>query len=472
LDFVKFYIVQVFKSAASRIRLADKEKEKLLSRLVSKVENSRDLFPDLKEMERVTELEETAAKLISIYRRLNKSHIDLEKISYQFVSDRDAIQSILRRFLQGNYRSGIVSRKRPKIVFDDTTFTIYELKETDVTAQEEKLHEQTKEPKIDINEFLKDEKEDIVAIKKEDSENQNQILETNSKKSSSENEITSQELEKTEIEEGLEINNGIAKRSIAKKIEVKEKEPDNLVLPLQFEEEGLSAEVVPEEDQSTTSVNYSSINGKQKFEKEEKEILNLETKGKDDLETISPQDEDLNKENLNEVSGDTETIEDLNEQEIESNLVSEDESKNVDVQNFENNILNTFKIVSTDTLFLDFEKLILQNILEVDEFLKKALDESFNENENLKLIQDAYKCFELAKELDYQFISELIKVYWLALVALQDHKIVLDKSYADLIRNTLIVLVSLIKSREIDLEPFMKKHNSLKQILQHLQYEV
>jgi hypothetical protein len=36
----------------------------------------------------------------------------------------------------------------------------------------------------------------------------------------------------------------------------------------------------------------------------------------------------------------------------------------------------------------------------------------------------------------------------------------------------MIVLVSLIKGREIDLEPFMKKHNSLKAKLQQLQYEV
>ncbi len=122
MDFVKFYIVQLVKNAASRIRLIDKEKEKLLSRLVARIENSQELFPDLKMMERVIELEEAASKLISIYRRLNKSHIDLEKISYQFASDRDAIQSILRRFLQGNFRNGIVKKKRPKIVFDDNNF--------------------------------------------------------------------------------------------------------------------------------------------------------------------------------------------------------------------------------------------------------------------------------------------------------------------------------------------------------------
>ncbi len=91
---------------------------------------------------------------------------------------------------------------------------------------------------------------------------------------------------------------------------------------------------------------------------------------------------------------------------------------------------------------------------------------------NFKLINEANKCFQIAHELNYEFISELIKVYWLSLVAIRDNKIVVNKLDADLIRSTLIVLVSLIKGREIDLEPFLKKHNSLKEKLQQLQYEV
>lgn len=469
MDFVKFYIVQLFKSAASRIRLVDKEKEKLLSRLVSKVENSRDLFPDLKTMERVIELEEIASKLISIYRRLNKSHIDLEKISYQFVSDRDAIQSILRRFLQGNYRSGIISRKKPKIVFDDTTFTIYELKEPDVTVQEEKLPEQPKESKIDLDEFLKDDKEDIVAIKKDDSEDQIQISDSSTVKSSFEQQMI-KDSEETGEEVGLEIENGIAKKSIEKKLEAKEKETeaDTLILPLQFEEEGANAETNFEKENLQESEISSSDFQKSDSTEEKSSLENDELSIKSD--SYSSQKEVQGDEEFDKASEITEKAEEINQHQVDQNL--KDKKTEIEGEVIENNILESFQIGTTDNLFLDFEKSILQNILDVDDFLKNAVKKSLDEDELFKLIQEAYRCYQLAKELDYEFISELIKVYWLALVAIRDHKLTIKKTDADLVRSTLIVLVSLIKGREIDLEPFMKNHNSLKEKLKQLEYEV
>jgi hypothetical protein len=469
LDFVKFYIVQLFKSAASRIRVSDKEKEKLLSRLVSKIENSRDLFPDLKMMERVVELEETASKLISIYRRLNKSHIDLEKISYQFVSDRDAVQSILRRFLQGNYRSGILSRKKPKIVFDDTTFTFYELKEPEVNETEEKVIEEIKQPKLDLNEFLKDEKEEIIAIKKDDLDKQSQsITESDLNKQKSDVEEEFRITEESEVKEELEIENGIAKKSISKKIEKTEKEEDALVLPLQFDEGKTST------DQFTTDTigqksqediyqptDESFDSEKQLLTEEEK--ITEETRTEQTLQNFDGEKE------IEKAEETLEEIEQLNAQTFDD--ISEEQSEE-EKESTLKEVLDPSKELSNDTLFLEFEKLILQNILEVDEFLNKIINENFSEEEIFRLIQQAYKCFQLAAQLNHDFISELIKVYWLALVAIRDHKIVVKKSEAELIRSTLIVLVSLLKEKDIDLEPFLKKHNLLKEKLQQLQYEV
>jgi uncharacterized protein (DUF934 family) len=483
LDFVKFYIVQLVKSAAARIRLADKEKEKLLSRLVSRIENSRDLFPDLKTMERVAELEEAASKLISIYRRLNKSHIDLEKISYQFLSDRDSIQSILRRFVQGNYRAAIVSRKRPKIVFDDTTFTIYELKEPEVTEQEEQIQQQPKEPRIDLNEFLKEEKEEIISIKKEEIESQIQIEEVP--------QAVEEDLEETkksispeeEINESLEIDNGIAQKSIDKKSKVKKDESEDLVLPLQFEEEKFeSEEALVQKDELIHK------SGETPFREIETTNDQLEEIQKEEIEeflTQTSSEQEIESPDLNEgISNLSEAVQETADQHIEEKLDEE-----ISVEKFEEkeeefteesleeveNISNAFQTNQNElsgTLFLDFEKLILDNILRVDEFLGKALKNESTEEEILKLIDEAQRCLQLAKELHHDVISELIKVYLLSLVAIKDHKIFVDKNNSDLIRSTMIVLVSLIKGREIDLEPFMKKHNSLKAKLQQLQYEV
>jgi hypothetical protein len=483
LDFVKFYIVQLVKSAAARIRLADKEKEKLLSRLVSRIENSRDLFPDLKTMERVAELEEAASKLISIYRRLNKSHIDLEKISYQFLSDRDSIQSILRRFVQGNYRAAIVSRKRPKIVFDDTTFTIYELKEPEVTEQEEQIQQQPKEPRIDLNEFLKEEKEEIISIKKEEIESQIQIEEVPQAVEENLEETKKSISPEEEINESLEIDNGIAQKSIDKKSKVKKDESEDLVLPLQFEEEKLESEKEKvEEDELTHKIEETPFT---EIETTNDQLEEIQKEEIEEFLTQTSSEQEIESPDLNEgISNLSEAVQETADQHIEEKLDEE-----ISVEKFEEkeeefteesleeveNISNAFQTNQNElsgTLFLDFEKLILDNILRVDEFLGKALKNESTEEEILKLIDEAQRCLQLAKELHHDVISELIKVYLLSLVAIKDHKIFVDKNNSDLIRSTMIVLVSLIKGREIDLEPFMKKHNSLKAKLQQLQYEV
>jgi len=168
----------------------------------------------------------------------------------------------------------------------------------------------------------------------------------------------------------------------------------------------------------------------------------------------------------------SEAVKDFGTQEIEEFSIDEVSEKNLEEIILTETIYQSLQTNSSGELFLDFEKLILENILKVDEFLNKALKKDFIEDEILKLINEANKCFQIAHELNYEFISELIKVYWLSLVAIRDNKIVVNKLDADLIRSTLIVLVSLIKGREIDLEPFLKKHNSLKEKLQQLQYEV
>jgi len=483
LDFVKFYIVQLVKSAAARIRLADKEKEKLLSRLVSRIENSRDLFPDLKTMERVAELEEAASKLISIYRRLNKSHIDLEKISYQFLSDRDSIQSILRRFVQGNYRAAIVSRKRPKIVFDDTTFTIYELKEPEVTEQEEQVQQQPKEPRIDLNEFLKEEKEEIISIKKEEIESQIQIEEVPQAVEEDLEETKKSSSPEEEINESLEIDNGIAQKSIDKKSKVKKDETEDLVLPLQFEEEKLESEKEKvEEDELTHNIEETPF---REIETTNDQLEEIQKEEIEEFLTQTSSEQEIESPDLNEgISNLSEAVQETANQHIEEKLdeeisvekfkEKEEEFTEESLEEVEN-ISNTFQTNQNElsgTLFLDFEKLILDNILRVDEFLGKALKNESTEEEILKLIDEAQRCLQLAKELHHDVISELIKVYLLSLVAIKDHKIFVDKNNSDLIRSTMIVLVSLIKGREIDLEPFMKKHNSLKAKLQQLQYEV
>lgn len=470
MDFVKFYIVQIVKNAASRIRLIDKEKEKLLSRLVARIENSQELFPDLKMMERVVELEETASKLISIYRRLNKSHIDLEKISYQFASDRDAIQSILRRFLQGNFRNGIIKRKRPKIVFDDTTFTIYELKEPEEIEVDEKSHEEELKPKVDLMEFLKLDDEKIISVQPESVSEKIEVSENDFKIP---NKVNDDEL----IDEKLEIENGIAKKSLKKSAEEKEtqKVEKDLVLPLEFEwnNSTKSEQLTSQSEDLSSREEVESDLSEKSSDDELREKIDFQSSEEEQIkesEIEKPQSIDDN--NIEETHQEGEIVEKtLSEGEIVGKTeVQEKVDAIEDAQSSEQLIKSLSQ--ENDNLYLDFEKLVLDNIIEVDEFLNKSLNEPVENEQTLKLIQKAYKSFELAQELNFDLISELIKVYWLSLVAIRDNKLKPTKTNSELIRSTLIILVSLLKQRDVDLEPFIQKHNQLKEKLKLLDYEV
>lgn len=487
MDFVKFYIVQLVKSAASRIRLIDKEKEKLLSHIVARIENSNDLFPDLKTMERVVELEEAATKLISIYKRLNKSHIDLEKISYQFVNDRDAIQSILRRFIQGNYQTGIIRKKRPKIVFDDTTSTIYEIKEPEEVESIEPTSESSQQPKVDLMEFLKIKESNVIALT---SGSETHVEEKDLAKETEKNVVESFDEKKTTLEEeSLEIENGIAKKSFNKiSDESHQKKLDDALVPqLEFkwqnqEKEQDYTEIEEKQDQksqqkidenelgeiektaenieadlATSSKESERITESAEFQ--ELPATNLESAENSELKSDSSNSEIAPEETSINEKTDEQKIE-----EAESSLEPIEESR------LELN-LDSLKSIG-DNLYLEFEKLVYDNILEIDDFLTKILSQSVDDESQLKIINKAYRCFQLSKELNFDFITELIKVYWLALVAIRDLRLKPTRTNTELIRSTLIILVSLLKQRELDLEPFMSKHNKLKEILIKLEYEV
>ncbi len=471
MDFVKFYIIQLVKNAASRIRVTDKEKELLLSRLVSKIENSQEIFPELKTMERVVELEETASKLISIYRRLNKSHIDLEKISYHFVSDRDAIQSILRRFLQGNFRTGLINKKRPKIVFDDTTFTIYELKESQPEESQEVEQPEIKQSRIDLRDFLKEEKEEIISLKLGESLSEGLSINIEIESVESRYEDNEDQVSK---KEKLELDDKFVKKSESEIKKQFEKKVEDLILPLEFEMTEKSEAKKSENDKSDVELEEESETkmtqqGIDAVTKSDDSTLSDENKISEEGLVISE-----NEENSYSVEDDSVNI-DKSKQDFES-IEELHQSDSGEIENFQETTdkveLNNTKQSELDDKYLEFERLVLENILEVDDFLNRIKSEFVEDVVQLRIIQKAYSCFELARELQFELISEMIKVYWAALVAIRDHRLKPDKEVTDLIRSTLISLTALIKQRDIDLEPFLKKYNQLKTELKSLQYEV
>ncbi|MBU2445621.1 MAG: hypothetical protein KJ666_08625 [Bacteroidetes bacterium] len=439
MDFVKFYIVQVLKNATSRLRLTDREKEKLVSRLTSRLENSSDIFPELKTMERVKGLEEAARRLLTIYRRLNKAHIDLERVSYQFSDDRDALTSTLRRFLQGKQGTtlNIDKSSRPKIVFDDATLTFYELKEPpkkeEVIDSKEELSE---EDKLELHEFLERDIEPFVGVK----ENIELI-----------NEKSPEKIEK--IDTDVSLADGTKAESISKPAE----------------DENLQHELIRSGDEGASQTDLI-----QKVSEPQDAGLELSL-----FESDQPDQESLN---LKSESGDKQISEEIKSEEIDERKDEPTTQKEFILKEELSDREGTFhREVKSHTnqhpkteeeLFFEFETNLLENIKELDDYLGKISTSTYNEKREEELITQAYKSLTTAEGLGHEVIAKMIRTYWAALLAIRDKKLAATKNEAELIRSTLIIIVALIKDKDIELEPYWENHNYLVNKLTDLSYEV
>ncbi len=440
MDFVKFYIVQLLKSSTSRLRLTDRDKERILSRLTYRLENSADIFPEIKTMERVKGLEETALRMLTIYRRLNKARIDLERISYQFGDDRDALTSALRRFLQGKQTASLNIDKssRPKIVFDDSTFTFYEIKDTPHKKVELQPKEKiSEEDKLELNEFLERDVESLVEV------NDNvEIIN-----------VSTPPVEESDIDEVTEESNV--------------KSPFDLITK---EENQDTYEVMTQTDLDNVPTESSideSAKGNLELSLFDEEVTDKEiasqmiTKSEDNSEIESFSDET------------EQEIETKSEPTTQKEFILREELSDRDGTFHRKGKKNTEERPKTEEeIFYEFETDLVNNIKELDDYLGKITLSSYDEKKEEELITQAYKSLLTAEALGHEVIAKMIKTYWAALLAIRDKKLPSTKNEAELIRSTLIIIVALVKDKDIELESYWDNHNYLVKKLKDLSYEV
>ncbi len=438
MDFVKFYITQAVKSASTRLRLIDKEKEKTISRLISKLENSTDIFPDLKTMERVKGLEEISKRLLNIYRRLNKAHIDLERISYQFGDDRDAIASMLRRFVQGvsTLRSPNKS-SRPKIVFDDTTFTFYELKEAEKVESEEIEEEiPIEEEKLELDEFLSKDQKSLIEVASD-----SVILDDKT-----EHEILKETINSRQ--------DGFPSDSIDRTIE-------NYPVTTDGKEEidSKAFELVKKENDKEIP---ASPNLEFEFGSGEKEVP-IGEKIEDKSERKAEQEET--------VSDDSESEKTISQKEfvLREELMTQEEKL---FQRGKKDESGESHEKTEEEIYIEFENELIENVKKLDEYLATLNIGAADEKKEEEIISQAYNCYQSAEKLGHDVLAKMIKTYWTSLLAIRDRKLPSTRNEAELIRSTLIIIVALVKNKDIDLQAYWENHNYLVSKLQNLSYEV
>jgi len=403
---------------------------------MTRLENAADIFPEIKTMERVKGLEETSQRMLTIYRRLNKAHIDLERVSYQFCDDRDALTSALRRFLQGRSTAvlNIDKSSRPKIVFDDSTFTFYEIKELPEKQNEEKSPEEiSEEDKLELHEFLGKEVEPLVEV-----DDGIGLIDVSAHK------------EVKEISEHEAVNESIMPVS---DLEKEETEIINLDKKEQIDNGQFQHDKTEEQEHELSLFDDENI------ETEAFSPIIAESEKNSEFELVD-----------NDAESDEETIDEPTTQ--KEFILREELGDREGTFHRESRKSSDERPKTDEEIFYEFETSLVDNIKELDDYLGKITTSSYDENREEELITQAYKSLTTAESLGHEVIAKMIKTYWAALLAMRDKKLPATKNEAELIRSTLIIIVALIKDKDIELESYWENHNYLVKKLTDLSYEV
>ena len=78
----------------------------------------------------------------------------------------------------------------------------------------------------------------------------------------------------------------------------------------------------------------------------------------------------------------------------------------------------------------------------------------------------------LAEQLGHDMVAQLIRTYRFGIMALNDGKLPLQENVSELIKAVLIILISIIKNKDIDLDQYWERCSQLQEILRKLSYEV
>jgi hypothetical protein len=119
------------------------------------------------------------------------------------------------------------------------------------------------------------------------------------------------------------------------------------------------------------------------------------------------------------------------------------------VENFQskNNILSS----------VDFEKKILSPVKSLDELLKKIPSGNFEESELRQYFELMQDHSLLSSLHEFELLSKMHDIMASALDAIMNHKLKTDKTVIDALRACLIVIVAVVKKKDVDITGYLNR---------------
>ncbi|PIW70742.1 MAG: hypothetical protein COW08_00330 [Ignavibacteriales bacterium CG12_big_fil_rev_8_21_14_0_65_30_8] len=116
--------------------------------------------------------------------------------------------------------------------------------------------------------------------------------------------------------------------------------------------------------------------------------------------------------------------------------------------------------VESGILFQNFEEVILQPIKNVDEILKTLLTSNQDPEELIKYCEILESNGDLAEERGFGIISNMHNIVAKALLLIRANELTPTKQIVESMRACLIVIVAVVKSKDVDITSYLNKAES------------
>ncbi len=111
--------------------------------------------------------------------------------------------------------------------------------------------------------------------------------------------------------------------------------------------------------------------------------------------------------------------------------------------------------------FYKFEEIVTKPISSLDSLLKRILQEDYKSEEILYFANVMKKNWSVSKNFDSQIISNMHEIVSKSLFLISNDALTPNKEIVDALRACLIVIVALIKNKEIDISVYLRKSEEL-----------
>jgi hypothetical protein len=111
--------------------------------------------------------------------------------------------------------------------------------------------------------------------------------------------------------------------------------------------------------------------------------------------------------------------------------------------------------------FDDFEEEILEPITILENLLKSLSEGDIDGNELIPSIRIMKKNAEFSKEIGFTILADMHVIFYTTLLYVRDKKIIVDKNLIESLRACLIVIVAVVRGKDVDITNYLNKAENL-----------